>query len=405
MCCSAENPNPSNPNTSGGNSSCDETKEKCPCQPISGVEVISVDYLSDHDLLKDEKAKWTDSGVSYPKPEWLKGRAQQSPVSHTMEKPVKLKVTLKVKPDNACPETGDLECTGPNGLNFKLTGITYKPGENKFDIQSSGNLLKKVQKLNFNLNWKAKPTSGTFSSTTQNELFETIDTPIDEGKQEDGATYKRMAKAVGLVGATGSTDPHTIVAALMKKFPAYTLEVDPAVPAIYNHPTYFNTSFGGAWAMADYVAETGECQAIVRFVRGVIKQVGCPGDAKVMMVWSDPNVNNGNTVIEQEMGAGLASVEKMVSGKKWYAALADSPVSVGKTYSMDEKDADYVGMNNFEACLKFTHNGVSKYYGGGAGVYDTKEQVIHAFTALVWYSVKTTGGVSRYKIEQIVKRY
>ena len=106
----------------------------------------------------------------------------------------------------------------------------------------------------------------------------TLDKPIDKGlRDEDGITYKRMKKAVELVNKAESNDPHEIVDNLMDLFPEYALKESPAVPAEYFHPKYKTrtnsrtkgrTTFGGAWVMADYISQTGECQAIVRFVRG-----------------------------------------------------------------------------------------------------------------------------------------
>ncbi|MCP5158334.1 MAG: hypothetical protein H6975_02780 [Gammaproteobacteria bacterium] len=383
----------------------DDPTQPCPeqCKPITSLTVIELTYHSDHALLKDDQADWKNEGALYPEPEWTP--AEQHPISHSMHEKVSLTLKIEVKPDNACPESGTLEGTGPDSLKFKLEGVSYQPGINSFSLTSDKELPEKVQELNFAISWKAKAESTQGGGQTKNKMFVTLDTPIDEGKKEDGVTYKRMDKAVELVGAVGSTDPHTIVAALMKKFPYYTLEKDPAVPDKYDHPQFFKkeTEKTGAWPMADYISSYGECQAIVRFVRGVIKQVGCPGEAKAVVVWTDPDVDSGKTVLEKDFPATtLHNKKKKVGAKTWYAALADSdPGVVGALLKPDA-----VGMNNFEACLKFTHNGVTKYYGGGAGVYDSKDEVIHAFHSLVWFSVEyDSAGNALYRIEEIVERY
>jgi hypothetical protein len=179
-----------------------------------------------------------------------------------------------------------------------------------------------------------------------------------------------MEKAVQLVAAIGSNDPHTIVGQLMTKFPYYTLRRDPGVPSKYRHP--------------DYLGAYGECQAIVRFVRNVIKQVGCPGQAETVVVWADPDIEGGNKVLEGPWGAGtgLRNKERPVGGGSWFAVLVDKdPVAEGRTFPMD-----HIGLNNFEACLRFTHNGRRRYYGGGAGVYNSADEVVKAFYALCWVS-------------------
>jgi hypothetical protein len=226
-----------------------------------------------------------------------------------------------------------------------------------------------------------------------------MDRPIVATDQEDGVTLKRMEKAVEHVGAASSLDPHTIVAHLMALLPAYTLKTNPAVPARFKHPTYFNT-VGGAWPIADHLPQVAECQAIVRFVRAVIRQVGCPGQAKAVVVWSDPDVGGGATVLEADFGATtLHDRKKTVGGKSWYPALIDrDPVGPGSRFP--------TGMNMYEACLKFEHGGVMKYYGGGAGIYDSKDEVIMAFHALVWMSYDVdAAGDTVYVVEEIVRRY
>ena len=162
-------PDPRDPSLDISKIPIDEMKQTCPCSPISGIDVISMTFLSDHHVLKNQESDWTNSGVLYPKPDWQKGRNQQSPVSHSMNKRVKLKVVLKVKPENACPQIGTLECTGPEKLSIKAEKIEYKAGE--IEVNLGFDLPKKVQKINFNLSWKAKTPTGTFITRTRNELF------------------------------------------------------------------------------------------------------------------------------------------------------------------------------------------------------------------------------------------
>jgi len=212
-----------------------------------------------------------------------------------------------------------------------------------------------------------------------------------------------MAAAVARVAAANSLDPHEIVSYLMGLLDRYTLQRDPGVPPEFKHPTFFNT-VGGAWPIDAYIEKYAECQAIVRYVRGVLKQVGCPGDATPVVVWADPDIDGGATALEKEIGqgGGLNGKKKKVGNEIWYAALADTdPEEVGKLFS-----PDVMGMNNFEACLKFTHGGVTKYYGGGAGAYDSPAEVIQAFFALVWTTAENdSSGNTNYRIQEIVHRY
>ena len=63
--------------------------------------------------------------------------------------------------------------------------------------------------------------------------------------------------------------------------------------------------------------------------------------------------------------------------------------------------------NNFEACLRFEHAGVKRYYGGGAGTYESADEVLLAFYALCWvtFGHKAPTGNGGARIEKVVKRW
>jgi hypothetical protein len=380
----------------------DPTDPVMPCpKRLTSIELISLRFWSDFGLIKNEETKWTNSGSRYPVPEWVSGRALTSPIVHKLDKNVKLDLTFKGGPPGACAEAGTIEGSGPEGITFKKD-VTFKPGNQTFTLTSPETTPNEVKELDMSISWSAATELASFSGVTQNETYVTMDKPMNEGHQEDGVTKNRAKTAVQLVGEAASLEPHKIVESLMAKFPFYTLKRDPDVPVEHKHPTYFNTT-GGAWPMAEFTDKSGECQAIVRFVRGLLKQVGCPGEAKTYVVWSDPNVNNGNTVLEAEYPKRtLHDRNKRVNGVVWSAALADrDPVAVDTVFTPDT-----MGMNTFEACLRFRHGGSTKYYGGGAGIYDSHEEVIHAFFALVWFSWETDAvGNTNYRIQEIVQRY
>jgi hypothetical protein len=380
----------------------DPTEPVKPCpKRLQWIKLISLRFWSDYGLIKNEEEKWTNTGVRYPVPEWIDGRDIRSPIVHNIDKKVKLDLTFEAGPPGACAEQGTIAGTGPEGIQFNGQA-TFKPGKLKVTLTSDTKTPKRVDELDLSIDWTVVTPPVNYDVTTQNTCYLVMNKPVDHGEPEDGVTKKRAETAVSLVGEVASLDPHTIVGHLMEKFPFYTLEAHPDVPAEYKHPTFFNTT-GGAWPMADNIDKSGECQAIVRFVRGLLMQVGCPGDAKTYLVWSDPTVSNGTKVLEAPYPKRtLHDRKKKVNGVTWYAALADrDPVAVGTTFTSDD-----MGMNTFEACLRFSHGGVTKYYGGGAGVYDSHEEVIHAFHALVWFSYEFDDvGNTLFKIEEIVQRY
>jgi hypothetical protein len=141
----------------------------------------------------------------------------------------------------------------------------------------------------------------------------------------------------------------------------------------------------------------------VRFVHGVINQIGCPGTVEAVVIWADPDVGGGATALENPLGsATLHNKSKMIDGRVCGAALAatSAALAVGQTYPPRSM------MNMYEACLKFTYNGITKYYGGGAGKFDSPADVLKAFAALVWYSrAVLPDGSTVNRIEEIVHRY
>jgi hypothetical protein len=283
----------------------------------------------------------------------------------------------------------------------------------------------KVRSATLAIDWRAELAGQIYDAgrTGPHAIHQTFGAPNESSaEQEDGATLLRMRHAIELVARARGQRPHEVVASLMALFPGYTLMPDPAVPKELDHPAYFNDR-GGAWPMADHIAARAECQAIVRFVRAILRQTGCPGETSAVVVWSDPEIDGGATALEREigMGGGLATRNKRgPSGGTWYAALVDRPLSdgdVGKVFPPSHARLPdgrrSLGFNNFEACLRFRDGGVCKYYGGGAGVYGSPQEVLRCFHALCWMSPARTGGewgealrgARGWRIEQIVRRY
>lgn len=404
---------------------CDSTRQSCPyqCKPITSITVVAVKFLSDHDLLKDYTADWKDGGTRFAKPEWT--AAVRHPLSHSLDEKVKLEVTIEVLPKDACPETGDLKGVGPEGyspavskvMEFKKAGVRFQHGMSPVTLESDLNVIKTIQKLDFRIDWTSTGTSVALSGRTANPVFVTIAKPRDPGQASHGVTLKRMELAVGLVAPMATTNPQTIVHELMKKLPYYVLHANPAVPSKFSHPNYFNAE-GGAWPIADYLGYYAECQAIVRFVRKIIKQLGAPGDGEMVYVFADPATPlaakedpEGKSKPALHSHPGFALVDQKVTaadiGRRYppsHTRLPDGSVSMG--------------FNAYEACLKFTAKDgpegksgalVTYYYPGGTGgsrQNDIDTVLKKSFFALVqmtgaWYP--TDADVNKVWGLQIVK--
>jgi hypothetical protein len=375
---------------------------------ISAVQVELLEFESDHGLLNDcaERSGWKNAGNPCNEQEWTP--RIQVPVSHTMGS--RVKVRLRLAENVAAVQA--IHGAGPHGMTFQAPNVALQRESPEVELTSDRQLEKKIQRLEFPIRW-SQPGESQFivPTTTSNIMYVTMGRPMvdqQERWREDGVTRKRMDRAVAWVEPLNTVDPHAIVSALMARFPYYSLHPSTKVPRQFKHPSFFNEE-GGAWVMTDYVGESGECQAIVRLVRGILRQLGVPGVTQVMVTWADPDVGGGATPIhadlEEDPNAGLNRAGK-INGKRVLAALIDGPVEEGKTYPASHTPMSggkvSPGLNRYEACLKFTAGGKTRYYCGGAGVVDSDEKILAMFWGLVWFTPLPDNG---YRIEKIVQKY
>lgn len=193
-----------------------------------------------------------------------------------------------------------------------------------------------------------------------------------------------------------------IVEHLFGKFDGYVLGFDHLHPDdqkyLKNHPAekntlkkagfaaYRKTDQGGAWPLAEHADWGGECQAIVRLIRGMLKQVGCPGQAEPKYVNAD--ARNPYKARIRDRGTRCSGPD----ADKSYA-LVDVPVKVGGLY--DKKDR--VGWNNYEAYLKFTHNKKVGWFGGGVGKLPEGKDPLHVFYGLAEYEMAYVAATKSWK--------
>ncbi|MFN0103521.1 MAG: hypothetical protein ACKV2U_15690 [Bryobacteraceae bacterium] len=357
----------------------------CPCKPMSSIKIISVTFQSDHDMLKDYDTDWKDGGARFPKPEWTP--AAQHPVSHTMDKAVKLELVLEVAPSDACPETGTLSGVGPGGMLFEKKGLSFSAGQIKVSVTSDKPLEKKIQELNFEVSWKTTGTTVPVSpAQTSNTMFVTMNTPTTPAARP-GITLKRMRHSVKGTAGAGGLDPHKIVEHVMSKWSSFNL----------------NQVYDNAWELADDARDPvsgdligADCQTIVRHTEKVIKMVGCPGKAEFIVVWAKvPTPTKGEE--------NLAYEPNVRSPKQWHNShRPPDPARVNWRATLEDHGG---GTNKYEACLRFTYPDASvdvadkKYYAGGVGKKNDANEVIRVFKAMRWVDEGTgllTGVIHTY---------
>lgn len=376
------------------------------CKPLT-IILQAVRFRSDHKLLKDNTKDWHDTGSRYKKPEWLRHR-REYPITHTMGKKIQIYVRLSVHPSDACAESGRLIGNGPGKLDFLKSGVNFAPGRVIEKLACRIPLPRKVQKGLLGITWKALTDVRHNVGYSQNYVYVTMDTPINEGKPEDGVTVWRMEHAVGMVEAARTIDPMKIVEHLFQYFPVYVLgnvdqsSLDRATQKKLDsdpkrkskmRKAGFSAYMKNAWPLAEYREFGGECQAIVRLIVGVLHQVGCPGKAKVKYV--NANASAPYTPVIRDVGTQCTGPD----GSKGYA-LVDSAVKAGKLYG----SRSGVGWNNYEAYMKFTHGGETGWFGGGVGKLPPGMNQLHVFYGLAEYKWVTVKRGSRYVHRRKVTR-
>ncbi|WP_437969251.1 hypothetical protein WMF04_08120 [Sorangium sp. So ce260] len=387
----------------------DPTTETPQPDAARSIALNSIEFVSDHGLLKgcSGESGWKNAGDPCPRPEWTQERAV--PLSISMGRSVVIRLGLSSSGGAPAAAPVEIRGVGPAGITFESRGAAAAPGP--LELSSARKIERRIQKFNLNLSWSAGGGATLSPGRTSNVVYVTMGRPQTDRQdvwQEDGVTLKRMDRAVSWIAPLNTVEPHAIVEGVMARFPTYTLLPSPRVPREYHHPTYLNDQ-GGAWAMTDHVEETGECQAIVRLLRGMLRQLGIPGRTRMIVVWGDPNVDGGRRTLsadlEQQPWAGL-DVVKVEGGRVWRAALIDGPVEEGRTYPASHTrmpDGTFSpGLNRYEACLEFAHGGVTRYYAGGAGVFDSVEPILGVFWGLIWFSSAPNDG---FRVEKIVATY
>ena len=398
-------------------------------KPITSVKVVELRFKTDHHVMKDNNSDWLNTGSLFTKPDFTYGVASK-PITHTKNQKVVVEILLEVWPADADETSVTVEGTATWDSAFKFTTPTKVTGGRQYIMLTSSKALPDaIQKITGDIEWTVNDGSTTMKADRSwgHVIYTTWDTPVDAPGDEAGITQKRMEAAVTLVGSAGS-DPHAIVHGIMQNFRNYWLDHDhmppwysgPTPPANLNYPRYLvDPSIsanvpGGAWNMFDFIKASAECQAIVRFTRAAIKQVGIPGKSQVIVVYADADTAAAKEGDWEAGDGGMDGVTRMKGTTVCDVALFDAqPTAVGTIM-----DRAHVGLNNFEACLRFTFPdpgsgtpaaGAQKYYAGGTNgaVFDTKEQVITVFQALVWISFPGTpaGRPVRFRIEKIVKNW
>jgi hypothetical protein len=325
----------------------------------TSLTLKSIRFTSDHGLMKDNRISWDDSGPPFAKPEWTSTTlgGKSAPISHSKNKAVTVDIAVDVTPATVTGVPVNLKGRSAlNFLTFDVSGSLSGGQDRTLSATSSGIVPDLIddQHQKQTIDWSADVIGENqpLGQSLDHDVFVTYDTPVG-----GGVTYKRMVKAAELTKGFGN-NPHDIVSGEMRRFPSYNL-----------HKPYR----GNIWPLADNIAASAECQAIVRFVQAVNNMVGVPGSARGIAVYANPNAPN------------VPVIALLVESGGATGAMSDFPTEPG-TGNLAALFDGGDNANNYEAALEFEFGNKLFYPGGvpgGVGLTTTLA-VLHSFKKMSW---------------------
>jgi hypothetical protein len=309
---------------------------------VPNFEVLELTFTTDHNLLKDNNSDWEDSGTKYTEPEWKSGT--NNPISQTKNTNVGVKMKIKVTPTDTPSKSYNVVGSGPTGMNFD-TSLSLAGGDNADKTATSTDKLEdKIHAINGSIEWKFKLSGGesTPVNTGSHKVYVTYGTPGGSS-----ITEKRVAYVVDK--ASGQADPHDALAAVHGG--SYVLGSATPTPI---------------WKIAG--GTPGECIHLAQFDDAAIQMLGCPaGSIRYLYV---------------KLGE---SSKESASSSDWEIRASDGAKLIFEDGSTPP------GLNNWEAALKYTSGGTTKYYAGGAGIYNSVQDCMDAITTKTyWYKLPST---------------
>jgi hypothetical protein len=382
------------------------------------TKVLSVSFTSGHKLLSDFRESYRRGGKTIVGPEWTKSR--NHPATHTGGKLIEATVELEADPSihaGTARLLGQVRGgTRVNGESLVGSGVLSN-GTITSQVKSTRALPKGIYKETLLVDWSVDFGQGPVKvdTTGPHVFYVTVGTPASaRDPNEDivnrypsplppGVTVKRMEAAMNLLrkaNGQDTTDTHALIGKLMELFPEFLL----------SKGSHYVNDKGGAWLLADAVADSGECQAIVRLIKAVLDIVGAPGQLALLKLYADPD--NPTSPIELPWGAEqsppprkqmkLVTVGDQQRGLG-VALLTRKPEFPGEDEAKPEYgDCWKVGPisaatdrsrfltekpSSFQGCLRATAEGSTQYYGGGIGgtAFASKEELFSsAFWGMVW---------------------
>lgn len=339
---------------------------------------------------------WGCSGTSYSRPHW-RPDGRTVPISHTRGEHIRLQVQLRIRNSEICgqligePVDSVVEASGA----FRFASEVRTLGEETHLIEVVGQnpLPAWPQRITQKIQWRFQRQDGqstALEASGPHTVFVTFGPPVDtQTYEEQGATRRRMMLATHLVSQVSQRQapylkcierlfkvlrpfvlgPEQLSGELRgeweqnRELRKYMDKVDWPSFMHYKRPDKEQRlkKQGGAWPLASIHRYKGECQAIVRFTRGILHQVGFrEGTVDARYLTADFRTPEHALVKETSMGCSGPKERN-----RQYALISES-VQQGT-----EGTAVRLGANQYEAVMRYRYeqNGTwyQVWFGGGIG--------------------------------------
>ena len=324
-----------------------------------GIRLVrSVKFTSDHGLLRDYSKDYEPGGDVFEAPEWEQTKfdgklvIKNSPISHDGAAAVKSEVDYLVAPANTPSFQIELEVVGIDGFSATSRG-SAKGGYNTLVTSGKDKLEEALGTFSTELLWSFSLDGDAIGSalTGPHTGYLTYGPPKKSNEAAHQVTEARMKRALAEVQSIDSTSTHEIVKSLVDKYP---FDPEDGVP--------------NAWTVPD-LNRPVDCQGLVRYALKVVSMVGLKGKLEHRRIYatrSDPE----DAIEVSSTHNGLYNITHP-DHDDWQLGLVDHNG----------------GHNNYEAVVKVTADGSTRYYAPSAGDYGSADEVLHVFKGLAWFKI------------------
>lgn len=167
--------------------------------------VNSVEFTSDHGLLKNNNSDWTDSGTVYASPEWVPSLSRNNPITHTMNSSLVVNVTVKVEPSGV---PFSLVGNGPNSYVTFSSSSTSTGADQSLIITAGASLPNVVGTLSKSIVWTISASGQVSCGNTTSgahHIYVTYGTPAGSVVTEQRVSFVCSA-ADGKSSLSGCAD-------------------------------------------------------------------------------------------------------------------------------------------------------------------------------------------------------